>query len=65
LNLLNLGMGPWLTVQSFLLVFAGPKWDVCGKAYDAVPIKVLAMDGRPRPHNPDDEKQARCGRAAA
>lgn len=37
----------------------GPKWDVCGKAYDAVPVNVLAIDGRPRPINQDDEKQVR------
>lgn len=35
----------------------GPKWDVCGKAFDAVPVEVLSLDGRPRPANPDDERQ--------
>ncbi|KAL4424929.1 hypothetical protein ABPG77_009658 [Micractinium sp. CCAP 211/92] len=35
----------------------GPKWDVCGKAFDAVPVEVLSLDGRPRPTNPDDERQ--------
>lgn len=35
----------------------GPVWDVCGKAYDAVPIRVLTPDGRPRPRNEHDEKQ--------
>lgn len=35
----------------------GPKWDVCGKAFDAVPVEVLSLDGRPRPTNPDDQRQ--------
>jgi hypothetical protein len=30
---------------------------VCGTAYDAVPINVTTVDGKPRPLNPDDEKQ--------
>jgi hypothetical protein len=35
----------------------GPEWNVCGKAYDAVPINVTTVDGKSRPLNPDDEKQ--------
>ncbi|PSC67963.1 Lysophosphatidic acid phosphatase type 6 [Micractinium conductrix] len=35
----------------------GPKWDVCGQAFDAVPVEVTTEDGKPRPANPDDEKQ--------
>lgn len=37
------------------------KWDVCGKAYDPVPLDIRMEDGSPRRPNPDDVKQVRGG----
>ena len=39
----------------------GPVWGVCGRTDELVPLRVLTEDGRPRPHNPDDEKQVGAG----
>ena len=35
-----------------------PVWDVCGEAYEGIPVAVTAPDGTPNPHNPDDQRQA-------
>lgn len=35
------------------------------QAFDAVPVEVLSLDGRPRPTNPDDQRQASAGAGPA
>lgn len=38
-------------------LWAGQQWDVCGRAYYAVPLEVRSVDGQTQPLNPDDLKQ--------
>lgn len=38
-------------------LWKGTEWDVCGRAYTPVPLRVLTAEGKERPHNEHNAKQ--------